>query len=89
MTVEQLRALQGDFEHSDLFTEPEKAAIRFAEQVTHDAHAISDSHFEKLKKWFSEEQIVEITLVCCMANFTNRFNDALRIPLDPGLSPGI
>ncbi len=89
MTVEQLRALNGDYEHSNLFTAAEKAAIRHAEQVTRDANGIADSDFQELKKHFSEEQIVEITLVSCMANFTNRFNDALHLPLDPGLSAKI
>jgi alkylhydroperoxidase family enzyme len=28
---------------------------------------------------FSGEQIAEITLVICMANFTNRFNNGLQI----------
>jgi alkylhydroperoxidase family enzyme len=30
-----------------------------------------------LRKYYDEGQIVELTLVICAANFTNRFNDAL------------
>lgn len=89
MTEEQIRALKGDYERSSLFTDAEKAAIRHAEQVTHDPHGIADTDFQELKRYFSEEQIVEITLVSCMANFTNRFNDALHVPLDPGMSASI
>ncbi len=37
-----------------------------------------------LKKHFNEEQIVELTLVIAIANFTNRFNDALRMEPDIG-----
>ncbi len=87
MTQEQLRDLGGDYQASGVFSDAEKAAIRFAEQVTHSAGYVSDSDFQTLRKHFSEEQIVEITLVSCLANFTNRFNDALHVPLDPGLSP--
>ncbi len=86
MTPEQIQALAGDYAQSNLFSDAEKAAIRHAEQVTRDANGIADSDFHELKKHFSEEQIVEITLVSCMANFTNRFNDAMHVPLDAGLS---
>jgi len=37
-----------------------------------------------LRKHFSEDQIVELTLVICAANFTNRFNDGLRVEPDLG-----
>lgn len=82
-----MRTLNGDYEGSSLFTDAEKAAIRHAEQVTRDANGIAESDFHTLKKHYNDEQIVEITLVSCIANFTNRFNDALHVPLDAGLSP--
>jgi alkylhydroperoxidase family enzyme len=39
---------------------------------------------EELRKYYDEGQIVELTLVICAANFTNRFNDALRAVPDLG-----
>jgi alkylhydroperoxidase family enzyme len=38
-----------------------------------------------LRKYYDEGQIVELTLVICAANFTNRFNDALRSVPDLGV----
>jgi alkylhydroperoxidase family enzyme len=38
-----------------------------------------------LRKFYDEGQIVELTLVICAANFTNRFNDALRNTPDLGV----
>jgi hypothetical protein len=38
----------------------------------------------ELRKCFDEKQIVELTLVICAANFTNRFNDAVRVAPDLG-----
>jgi alkylhydroperoxidase family enzyme len=32
-----------------------------------------------LSKHFGDEQVVEITLVAAMANFTNRFNNGLGL----------
>jgi len=40
---------------------------------------------EELRKFFDEAQIVELTMVVCLANFTNRFNDALRAIPDLGV----
>ncbi len=39
---------------------------------------------EELHKFYDEGQIVELTLVICAANFTNRFNDALASTPDLG-----
>ncbi len=67
-----------------MFDEKEKAVILYAERVTRGAAAIRDASLTALLKFFDEGQIVELTLVICAANFTNRFNDALRIVPDLG-----
>jgi alkylhydroperoxidase family enzyme len=67
-----------------LFDEKEKAVILYAERVTRGAAAIRDGSLTELRKYFDEGQIVELTLVTCAANFTNRFNDALRVVPDLG-----
>ena len=40
--------------------------------------------FSELPKFLNEDQIVELTLVICVANFTNRFNDTLEAIPDLG-----
>ncbi|HKW98996.1 MAG TPA: hypothetical protein VJN43_14750 [Bryobacteraceae bacterium] len=67
-----------------MFDEKEKATLLYADRVTRGAAAVRDGALEELKKYFSEEQIVELTLVVCVANFTNRFNDALQAVPDLG-----
>jgi len=83
VTDEQIRALTF-YEKSPLFDEREKAVILFAERLTRGAAAMRERALEELRKLFSEEQIVELTLVICAANFTNRFNDGLRVEPDLG-----
>ncbi len=83
MTDEQIRALTF-YQRSPLFDDREKAVILYADRVTRSAAVIRDAALEDLRKHFNEEQIVELTLVVAIANFTNRFNDALRIPPDLG-----
>lgn len=72
------------YERSSLFDEKDKAVILYAERVTRGASAIRDATFTELRRFFDEGQIVELTLVVCTANFTNRFSDALRAVPDLG-----
>ena len=67
-----------------MFDEKDKAVILHAERVTRGASAIRDASLTELGKFFDEGQIVELTLVICAADFTNRFNDALRAVPDLG-----
>ncbi|PYT29924.1 MAG: hypothetical protein DMG57_09645 [Acidobacteria bacterium] len=57
----------------------------YAERVTRGSSALRDRAIEELKKYFTEDQIVELTLVACVANFTNRFNDAMQLEPDLGV----
>jgi uncharacterized peroxidase-related enzyme len=75
VTDDELRALQAGDEQP--FDAAERAAIAYVRDLTRTATA-ADSR-EALFAHFTEEQIVEITLVAAMANFTNRFNNGLQI----------
>jgi uncharacterized peroxidase-related enzyme len=76
VTEDQIKAL-AFFHRSPLFDAQEKAVILYAERVTRGASAIRPPALDELKKYFNDDQIVELTLAACLANFTNRFNDAL------------
>jgi len=52
--------------------------------VTRGAAALREGALQELREHFNEDQIVELTLVICAANFTNRFNDALQLAPDLG-----
>lgn len=84
VTEEQVAALPF-YQRSPLFDEKEKATILFADRVTRGAATIREPQIEELRKFYDEGQIVELTLVICVANFTNRFNDALEIVPDLGV----
>ncbi len=75
LTEEELRRLENGQDEG--FSPAESAAIRYARELTLTARA--DSAREELFQHFNHEQIVEITLVIAMANFTNRFNNGLEI----------
>ena len=57
----------------------------YSVQVTNDFNRMRDGVFVKLKKYFTEEQIVELTLRIALCGFFNRFNDALQIETEDGV----
>jgi uncharacterized peroxidase-related enzyme len=83
VTEEQIKNL-AFYQRSAAFDEKEKATLLYAERVTRGASAIRAGALQELKKHYSDDQIVELTLTVCIANFTNRFNDALMINPDIG-----
>jgi len=77
---DQIKAL-AFYHRSSAFDAKEKAVILYAERVTRGASGIRPAALDELKQYFNDDQIVELTLAIGVANFTNRFNDAmLNIP---------
>jgi uncharacterized peroxidase-related enzyme len=83
VTEDQIKAL-AFFARSAAFDEKEKTVLLYAERVTRGASAIRPPVLQDLKRYFNDDQIVELTLTICIANFTNRFNDALLTTPDIG-----
>lgn len=79
---DQIEALEGDYLGSDLFTADEKAAIAWAECLTLRTYREKPEVMEELKKHYSNEQIVEITMVSGFFNFWNRFTDGLQVDIE-------
>lgn len=81
ITGKQIKELS-DYHHSKAFDEKEMAAIYFADIVTRGAAAVSIEVLNALGQFFTEDEIVELAMVICFANMTNRFNEGLRIDPD-------
>ena len=64
---------------SPLFDEVERAAIAYAEAMTITGQRVSDDLFARIRKHFSEPQIVELTAAIALENFRSKFNVALGI----------
>jgi len=73
---EEMRALEAGEEGG--FSAAEQAALSYARSLTR-AGTASASERDNLERLFTSEQIVELTLVIAMSNFTNRFNNGLNI----------
>ena len=83
MTGEQIKALRF-YQRSEAFDEKEKATIRFADIVTRGAAAVDADVLEYVGQHYSEDEIVELTMVISLANLANRINDTLQIEPDLG-----
>jgi len=77
-TEDQISNL-ADFEKRQDFTDKEKASLRLAEQVTRDAHGVTDALWSELRTHFDEGELVELLCVIGLFNYFNRFNDALEM----------
>ena len=71
-----------DFETSELFDDRERAALRLARDAGALPNGVTDEHFEALKQYFSDEEILELVGIISLFGFLNRWNDTLATPLE-------
>ena len=69
------------FEESKRYTAAEKAALAYVEEVNLNKH-VSDGVFERLQHYYSEEEIIQITMRNAIENFYNYMNAPLNIGSD-------
>jgi len=71
-----------EYVENPLFTPRDRAALRYAEEMTLGSVAVPDPVFEELKRYFNTEQIVDLTVTVAMENMRARFNRALQVESD-------
>ena len=80
LTPEDWKALkEGNYAR---FTEKEQTALAYAEKLTRASRDVTDADFEKLKKHFSDAEIIDLHLLVGLANLTNRFTDPLGLEVE-------
>lgn len=83
LRTEDLEALQGDnYKTSPLFNEREKAAIAWAEAMTLNTAKYTGKVWDDMRRFFSDAEIVEISLAAAMFNMINRLNDSFWTELE-------
>lgn len=71
-----------EFETSPLYSEAERAALRFARDASLQPNLVTAEHFEALRKHYTEGEIVEIMAVISLFGFLNRWNDTMATDLE-------
>ena len=65
------------FEQSELFHDAERAALSLAVAAARSPSLADATHFEDLRQFYDDAEIVEIMSVICMFGWNNRWNDAV------------
>ncbi len=96
LTEDMINDLLNDFQNSKLLTPREKAALRYADLFKQGEHAIDkDEVYSDLQKHFSDEEIIELGLLCAQTDGVGKFVKSLNViswedacALDPRLTQG-
>jgi uncharacterized peroxidase-related enzyme len=71
-----------EYQSSPLYTAAERVALDFAFAAGVVPNAVTEDSFAELRRYWSEEQIVEIVATIAMFGFLNRWNDTMGTPLE-------
>ena len=71
-----------DYRTSPLYTEAERVALDFAVAAASQPNAVTDELFAKMKRHWTEAQIVEIAGAVALNGFLNRWNDTMAPALE-------
>jgi alkylhydroperoxidase family enzyme len=84
LSQEQIDALYDEtWPESSAFSERQKAAIRWAEEVSHLRAKRNPAAWAAMKEHFTDRQIVELTFICGMWNLSGRVAEALHLVVEP------
>ncbi len=82
-TAEQIEALKS-WRESPLFSDAEKEALHLAEAMTSDSLHYTDEEMARLRRFYSEGEVVELMAAVGLFNYFNRFNNLLQMePTQP------
>jgi alkylhydroperoxidase family enzyme len=79
ITDEKILAL-ADYATSALYGEVERVTLEYADSITITGHEVSDELFARLRQYYSDDALVELTEIIAWENASSKFNRALRIP---------
>lgn len=65
---------------SDLFDEKEKVVLEYTEAVTYTDRQVTDELVNRLKEFFDDDGVVELTGLIAFQNLSSKFNSALDVP---------
>jgi alkylhydroperoxidase family enzyme len=75
---EKILAL-ADYATSPLYTEAERVALLYADSMTITGREVTDELFARLREFYTDDAIVELTAVIAWENSSSKFNRALRV----------
>lgn len=71
---EKLEAALGNYKKSPVFSLRERLALELTERMTYTGKRVTDKFFKRLKRHFSDEELVELAAIIALENFRSKFN---------------
>ena len=78
-SMEKLAILK-DWRTSRLLSPGEQAALDYAEAVTNTGQRVEERMFTRLRKFLTDDAIIELTALIAFQNLSSKFNSALDVP---------
>ena len=69
-----------DYATNANFNDAERVALEYADAITLSDQDVSDELFARVKQFFKDDAIVELTAIIAWENASSKFNRALRVP---------
>jgi alkylhydroperoxidase family enzyme len=79
LSDEKIEALAA-YATSPLYSEEERAALEYADCMTITGREVSDELFDRLRRIYADDAMVELTAIIAWENSSSKFNRALRVP---------
>jgi alkylhydroperoxidase family enzyme len=79
VSEEKIEALSS-YETSDFYNQAERVALEFADAMTITGRDISDELFARLRAFYDDDALTELTATIAWENASSKFNRALRVP---------
>ena len=76
---EKILAL-ADYRTSPLYSEAERAALEYADAVTLSDRDVDDELFARVRQFYDDDALVELTAIVAWENASSKFNRAFRVP---------
>lgn len=70
------------YETDPIFTPAERAALALAATAAQSPSLVQQEHYDELRQYYTDKEIVEILFVICQFGFWNRWNDSVGTVLE-------
>ena len=67
------------YRESDVFSKKEKTVLEYAQIMTERSHEVPEEIFQRLKEYYEEDAIVELTALIAFQNLSSKFNAVLDV----------
>jgi alkylhydroperoxidase family enzyme len=78
-SAEKLEAALGNYRGSSLFSVRERLALELAERMTYTNKRVTNRFFKRLKRHFTDEELVELAAIVALENFRSKFNPVFAV----------